>query len=74
MVKNPPGNAGDMSSIPGQGTTIPHAMEQLSPHPTGTELVCSGDHVPHYRVCALQQKILQEAAKITCATTKTQLS
>ena len=30
MVKNLPYNAGDMGSIPGQGTKIPHAGEQLS--------------------------------------------
>ena len=30
-VKNMPCNAGDMSSIPGQGAKIPHAQEQLSP-------------------------------------------
>ena len=30
MVKNLLCNAGDMSSIPGQGTKIPHAMGQLS--------------------------------------------
>ena len=31
MVKNLPCNAGDVSSIPGQGTKIPQAAEQLSP-------------------------------------------
>ena len=30
MVKNPPCNAGDMGSIPGQGTKIPCATEQLN--------------------------------------------
>ena len=30
MVKNLPFNAGDVSSIPGPGTRIPHAVEQLS--------------------------------------------
>ena len=30
MVKNPPCNAGDAGSIPGQGTKIPHAKGQLS--------------------------------------------
>ena len=30
LVKNSPCNAGVMSSIPGQGTKIPHAMELLS--------------------------------------------
>ena len=38
MVKNPPYNAGDADSIPGQGTKIPHAMGQLSPRATTTEL------------------------------------
>ena len=31
VVKNPPSNAGDVGSIPGQGTKIPHATGQLSP-------------------------------------------
>ena len=31
VVKNPPYNAGDTGSIPGQGTKIPHATGQLSP-------------------------------------------
>ena len=31
LVKNPPSNAGDAGSIPGQGTKIPHARGQLSP-------------------------------------------
>ena len=39
MVKNLPSNAGDMGSIPGRGTKIPHAMGQLSLHATTTELV-----------------------------------
>ena len=30
VVKNPPCNAGDMGSIPGYGTKIPYAMDQLS--------------------------------------------
>ena len=38
VVKNPPSNAGDAGSIPGQGTKIPHATGQLSPHATTTEL------------------------------------
>ena len=37
MVKNPPYNAGDAGSIPGQGTKIPRAMGQLNPHATTTE-------------------------------------
>ena len=38
VVKNPPYNAGDTGSIPGQGTKIPHATGQLSRHATTTEL------------------------------------
>ena len=37
MVENLPSNAGDVGSIPGQGTKIPHATGQLSPHATATE-------------------------------------
>ena len=32
VVKNPPCNAGDLGSIRGWGTKIPHATEQLSLH------------------------------------------
>ena len=32
IVKNLFCNAGDEGSIPGQGTKIPHAPEQLTPH------------------------------------------
>ena len=38
VIKNPPYYAGDAGSIPAQGTKIPHAMGQLSPHATTTEL------------------------------------
>ena len=31
MVKNPPCSVGSIGLIPGQGTWIPHATEQLSP-------------------------------------------
>ena len=37
VVKNPPCNAGDAGSIPGQGTKIPHAIEQLSQRASTTE-------------------------------------
>ena len=37
MVKNLSCNARDMGSIPGLGTKIAHAVEQLSPHATATE-------------------------------------
>ena len=38
VVKNLPTNAGEVGSIPGQGTKIPHAMEQLSLSVATTEL------------------------------------
>ena len=37
MIKNLPCNAGDMGSIPGWGTKIPPAMEQLIQVPATTE-------------------------------------
>ena len=40
VVKNPPYNAGDKGSIPGQGSKIPHAAGQISPCATTTELAC----------------------------------
>ena len=61
MGKNPPSNAGDTGLIPGRVTKIPHAMGQLSPCPTTTELAqlnerasmlqtteptCPGAHAP----------------------------
>ena len=36
VVNNLPCNTGDVGSIPGWGTNIPHASEQLSPHATTT--------------------------------------
>ena len=44
VVKNPPSNAGDMGSVPGQGTKITHAVEQQprrSPRALTTEPVLS---------------------------------
>ena len=46
MVKNLPSNTGDMGSIPGQGTTIPHAVGQLSLRTATTEPTCSRAHAP----------------------------
>ena len=40
MVKNLPANTGDVGSIPGWGTKIPHAARQLNPRATTTELAC----------------------------------
>ena len=39
VVKNQPWNAGDAGSIPGQGSKIQHAGEELSPHDTTREPV-----------------------------------
>ena len=38
MVENPPYNAGDAGLIPDRGTKIPHAVEEISPRATTTEL------------------------------------
>ena len=40
MVKNPPPNVEDVGLIPDQGTKIPHAVEQLSPHAATREPAC----------------------------------
>ena len=40
VVKNLPSNAGDMGSMPGWGTKIPHAMERLSLYAITREPVC----------------------------------
>ena len=37
VVKNAPSNAGDLGSIPDQGTKIPHAVGQLSLHTATNE-------------------------------------
>ena len=39
MVGNPPCSAGDTGLIPGQGSEIPHAGEQLTPGTTATQLL-----------------------------------
>ena len=48
VVKNPPSNAGDMSLIPGRGTEIPCAVEQLNPRATTRESVHTAQN-PIYR-------------------------
>ena len=40
VVEDPAYNAGDVGSIPGEGTKIPPAVGQLSPRATTTELAC----------------------------------
>ena len=39
-VNNPPCSAGDTGLILGQGTKIPYAVDQLSPHTTLRESTC----------------------------------
>ena len=66
MVKNPPSNARDAGSIPGQGTKIPHAAGQLSPRTAATEPVHSGVHAPQLK------RSPRASMKRTCAASKTQ--
>ena len=40
MVKNPPSYAGNVDSIPGQGTKMPHDVGQLRPCATAGESLC----------------------------------
>ena len=51
MVKNPPSQAGDAGSTPGQGTKIPHTVGQLSPRRTTRE------------ACSLQQRLSADKIK-----------
>ena len=46
VFKNPPCNAGHAGSILGQGTKIPHAIEQLSPYTATAEPVYAGACAP----------------------------
>ena len=53
VVKNLPPNAGDVGSIPGRGTKIAHAVEQLSPWGPSTEPTC----------CKLQSQCALESGR-----------
>ena len=57
-VKNPPSNAGDVGSIPGRGTKIPHATGQLGPRATTAEPARPKErsHVPQLRPDAAKDK------------------
>ena len=48
VVKNPPSNAGNTGSTPGQGTRIPHSIGRLTPRPATkvTEAMLSWARVP----------------------------
>ena len=59
----------DTGSIPGWGTKIPHAMQQLSPHTATTEPTS-----PHLESPCASTKILHDAEKILHAATKAQHS
>ena len=63
MVKNPPCNAGDTGSIPGWGTKIPHATEQLSTCTTSRELVRCDER--SYKTCqsSLRSQLRPDTAK-----------
>ena len=50
LVENTPCNTGDMGSITGQGSRIPHVTEQGPCVPTN-ELMCQS-----WRVCAPQER------------------
>ena len=57
MVKSLPCDAGDVGSIPGQRTKIPHAMKQLSPRATTRQSVCHEERsrvMQQRRPCMLQ--------------------
>ena len=55
VVRNPPCNSEDKSSILGQGIKIPHAEEQLNLHATTTEPLQSGACVPQLGLCATKK-------------------
>ena len=59
MVKTPPGNAGDVGLISGQGTKVHTATK-----PACCQLLSSMSH--KWRVLA-QQEIMHDATKIQCS-------
>ena len=64
VVKNLPSQAGGVSLVPGQGTKIPHNMDQLNlSTPTTPEPVFPGAFVPQLESMCAAQKILQDATK-----------
>ena len=56
MVKNPPWDIEDVGSIPGWGTKIPQASEDLSLHVTAIEPGHSGGHPPQLESLCPPQK------------------
>ena len=68
VVKTPPSNAGDSGSIPGQGTKIPQATQQLSPRTiTRGSKRCNKAS----RMTQGRSHITHDARTITRAATKT---
>ena len=65
-IKNLPCNVGNAGLIPGQGTKIPWAAEQLSLGAAATEPTCH-----NLRACAPPQKILHDTTKVLCAAAET---
>ena len=57
MVENPPSKAGDINSIPGQGTYVPYATEHLNPCAATTEPAHSGTPIPQLERSMPQQKL-----------------
>ena len=55
VVKNPPCNAGDVGSIPGQGTKTTCAVEQLSPHTKTREGPCAEAHLVKPKISKLNK-------------------
>ena len=60
MVKHPPSSAGDVGSISGWGTKIPHAAGQLSPCATTTEPAHSRAHAPKLESLHAQRTATRE--------------
>ena len=54
VVKNSPSNLGDMGSVPGWGTKIPHAVGQLTLYTTATKPTHSGAWGLPHRLQVLQ--------------------
>ena len=69
VVKNPPSSAGDMGSIPGGGTKIPHAEEKNESACPSWRVRRSQQVTTKYRTS--QREISLEAMESPHATTKT---
>ena len=67
MVKNLPSKAGDVASISGCRTKVPHVTEQLSPGTTTTELHATARETASY------SKRLSAAAKTPCSCKQTKV-